>query len=349
MLVGNESKQWTCGTCGKQLEDVSVGYTCRMCSQLADGKANEFEDEKGVPKKDIRYVVGDLIDCRDNKNKWYESTVKEVKTTEVLIHFNGWASKYDEWIPIESERIAPVHSHSKAALKKSAFAVPKISVLQEVQSIVVAPPQKVIPKVAINHVVGGKIDVLDQMNMWFPATIREVRETEVFVHFDGFPEKWDEWIPIGSDRIAPLNSLSVKEASKVAAGAAPVLNRGGYVVGGLVDCQDRFNKWFESTIVEVKEDSIFVHYNGWPDKWNEWIPINSPRLAPVHTHSIPGNNRGVPAAGAAPVQPNPPQAEPAENIIQQIMAMGFSRDEAVVALRNNGNNTERAVNFLINN
>jgi hypothetical protein len=53
----------------------------------------------------------------------------------------------------------------------------------------------------------------------------------------------------------------------------------------LVDCLDTSNNWLESTIMEVKQDKVFIHYNGWPSRWDEWIPIDSKRLAPVHTHT----------------------------------------------------------------
>ena len=32
--------------------------------------------------------------------------------------------------------------------------------------------------------------------------------------------------------------------------------------------------------------SILVHYNGFERKWDEWIEIHSPRIAPFRTQSI---------------------------------------------------------------
>jgi hypothetical protein len=58
------------------------------------------------------YNVGDHIDARDKTNKWYFSTVLAVRENEILVHFEGWASKWDEWLPIGSERIAPTFTHS---------------------------------------------------------------------------------------------------------------------------------------------------------------------------------------------------------------------------------------------
>lgn len=41
---------------------------------------------------------------------------------EVLVHFEGWSSRYDEWLPLDSPRLRPAtHPHTrKEQLKKQA-------------------------------------------------------------------------------------------------------------------------------------------------------------------------------------------------------------------------------------
>ena len=53
----------------------------------------------------------------------------------------------------------------------------------------------------------------------------------------------------------------------------------------LYDVKDIAEKWWESSIRAIKDDRIFIHYNGWPMKWDEWLPIDSERLAAPHTHT----------------------------------------------------------------
>jgi hypothetical protein len=38
--------------------------------------------------------------------------------------------------------------------------------------------------------------------------------------------------------------------------------------------------------VEARGPHVYVHYNGWPARWDEWIPVDSPRLAPFRTRTI---------------------------------------------------------------
>lgn len=38
-------------------------------------------------------------------------------------------------------------------------------------------------------------------------------------------------------------------------------------------------------VVDLAAEHIMVHYKGWSDKWDEWIPRGSVRLAPCGLHS----------------------------------------------------------------
>lgn len=44
------------------------------------------------------YQVGDLLEARDFKGKWYAAEIVEGKGQRYKVHFNGWESKWDEWV-----------------------------------------------------------------------------------------------------------------------------------------------------------------------------------------------------------------------------------------------------------
>lgn len=58
--------------------------------------------------------------------------------------------------------------------------------------------------------------------------------------------------------------------------------------GQLVDCQDSFSQWYVAMVNEIRtfvEDQvetqkIYVHFIGWPRKWDEWISADSKRIEP---------------------------------------------------------------------
>ena len=40
-----------------------------------------------------------------------------------------------------------------------------------------------------------------------------------------------------------------------------------------VDCLDTVGKWCEAIVVNVKPDGVSVHYDGWADRWDEFLPL----------------------------------------------------------------------------
>lgn len=51
----------------------------------------------------------------------------------------------------------------------------------------------------------------------------------------------------------------------------------------------------------MRENAVLVHYNGWNARWDEWLPMESPRIAPFRTHTIQ-------SAYSMFMSPNPTQA-----------------------------------------
>jgi len=70
-----------------------------------------------------QFAVGDTIDCLDTVSKWYESTVRAVKDHNILVHFDGWARNWDEWIDRDSDRLAPRGSHTDGPRQKTSSMV----------------------------------------------------------------------------------------------------------------------------------------------------------------------------------------------------------------------------------
>ena len=54
----------------------------------------------------------------------------------------------------------------------------------------------------------------------------------------------------------------------------------------------------EAADEEALVPSVLVHYNGWPARWDEWLPMDSPRLAPFRTRT--SHPRDAPFASPTP-------------------------------------------------
>eukprot|EP01083_Nonionella_stella_P047407 126856_1 len=50
--------------------------------------------------------------------------------------------------------------------------------------------------------------------------------------------------------------------------------------------EDYTESWHICTIVDCKEDSVKIHYDGYDDQFEEWLPISSKRVAPFTTYTL---------------------------------------------------------------
>lgn len=63
---------------------------------------------------------------------------------------------------------------------------------------------------------------------------------------------------------------------------------GQYHQGQWLDVRDTVAQWLEATVLDVDHTArrLFVHYNAWPSRWDEWIDFGSPRLAPFRSRTL---------------------------------------------------------------
>ena len=66
-------------------------------------------------------------------------------------------------------------------------------------------------------------------------------------------------------------------------------SRRKFYPGQWVDVLDTVEQWLEAQIIEIANTStgsmVFVHYNGWPSQWDEWLDSASPRIQPFHSYT----------------------------------------------------------------
>lgn len=93
---------------------------------------------------------------------------------------------------------------------------------------------------------------------------------------------------VGSDRIEAI-SQSLTTIESLVESRFNVCRR-SLVIGQWVDVRDTVDQWLEAQILAVQDSgdgqTVLVHYNGWPSRWDEWIQTNSPRIQPLRTHTF---------------------------------------------------------------
>jgi len=81
-------------------------------------------------------------------------------------------------------------------------------------------------------------------------------------------------------------------------------------IGSLVDALDVESKWYTGYVTNIDAKSshtvkVKVHYDDWEDRFDEWIELESGKLAPYRTHAIGGRfQNGLPGRPALPIKTN---------------------------------------------
>ncbi|CEG50016.1 Ubiquitin-like protein, regulator of apoptosis [Plasmopara halstedii] len=63
-----------------------------------------------------------------------------------------------------------------------------------------------------------------------------------------------------------------------------------FFVGQWLDVKDTVNQWLESTVMDIADGKILIHYHGWPTRWDEWIDVDSDRIAAFRTRTLHTHN-----------------------------------------------------------
>jgi hypothetical protein len=56
--------------------------------------------------------IGDVLDAQDIEGHWYAARVQDAKDGKLLVHYEGWPSKWDEWLDRTSPKLLPIKTKS---------------------------------------------------------------------------------------------------------------------------------------------------------------------------------------------------------------------------------------------
>ena len=129
---------------------------------------------------------GDYIDCLDCDNRWFESVIVYATDTNLMVHFRGWQSSFDVFIPRLSFRIQPRFTHTKNWREY----------------------------VTVGDMVEVKSFTPKRVWMWYIGVVRDISSTG---HVDvtyGFPREYMTNVHIESDLIMYLGT-HVRTSQKI--------------------------------------------------------------------------------------------------------------------------------------
>ena len=62
--------------------------------------------------ENLMFTLGQWLDVKDTIGQWLEAQVTKIMPDKICVHFNGWGTRWDEWIEKNSPRIAPFRTYT---------------------------------------------------------------------------------------------------------------------------------------------------------------------------------------------------------------------------------------------
>jgi len=186
----------------------SPSYADYKEEKQAASTTNQHQPNPLPPHTFRPFFLHQWLDVRDTEGSWLEAQVVDVSgsgsSTYIRVHYKGYKAKYDEWLDTalthpHSSRIAPLHRHTRPKWPLPDWPVLPLTADGEVAAVLSAP-----------------VDCLDTTDKWLPAHLvqYDTQHHYALVSYDGWKADFNEWINIGSYRLAPPRTHTTTTSNK---------------------------------------------------------------------------------------------------------------------------------------
>merc|ERR1712137_49296 len=214
------------------------------------------------------FKVGNRFDVQDEYFNWFTGEILEVVGDCVLIRYDGFSSVFDEWFPIDSPRVQPLHTVTIEAQRSTGNG-----------SGIFSPPPV---GTKIQRFVNG--NPMDFQEGKITAVSSDSIEVSLVDSQSAISIAIQKGKPTHQLRFSPeFNSPTLEDISY-----------GNLSVGQDVDVRDEYFTWYTGKIhrIDTTKKMAFVSYDGWDEGWRAWVPFEK-RVAPINTHTKNGTRSSL--------------------------------------------------------
>ena len=168
------------------------------------------EPGRGADKAGIK--AGDFIRATDG-GEWWEAKVLESQKKQLKIHFQGFATTEDTWVPRSADKLRPLTEQQQRELQAARAWLPSVEA-------------------------GDRVLAIDckQDGNWYEAKVLESERRRLKIHFKGCGSKDDIWVERTTDRLRPPAPKDLDEQPAACGSVVPTEHEGaeqhGEVPGG---------------------------------------------------------------------------------------------------------------------
>ncbi|XP_078203912.1 lethal(3)malignant brain tumor-like protein 4 isoform X9 [Callithrix jacchus] len=294
-----------------------------------------FSKDQSFPEHENGFQIGMRLEGIDPRRPsvFCVLSVAEVCGYRLRLHFDGYLSCYDFWTNAGSPDIHPVgwcektkhELHIPKGYRKDKFVWMDYLKACKLQN---APkklfrnrsPNGPMPK---EFQVGMKLEAVDRKNpsLVCVATIADIVEDRLLVHFDNWDDSFDYWCDVNSPYVQPVGwcqengrtliapqgypdpenfswteYLEATQTNAVPAKVFKMRLPHGFLPNMKLEVVDKRNPRLirVATIVDVDDQRVKVHFDGWDHKYDYWVEADSPDIHPIGWCDVTGHPLEVP-------------------------------------------------------
>uniref|UniRef100_A0A8C5UG48 SAM domain-containing protein n=1 Tax=Malurus cyaneus samueli TaxID=2593467 RepID=A0A8C5UG48_9PASS len=239
-------------------------------------------------------------------------TVAEVVGYRMRLHFDGYPECYDFWANADSSDIHPVgwcEKTSHKLLPPKGFKEGEFNWTSYLKNCKAQAAPKSLFKTLSSPVtpsgfrLGMKLEAVDKKNpsLICVATIMDMVENRLLIHFDNWDESYDYWCETSSPYIRPVGYCQETGTPLITPPGMLKRPPHGFQVNTKLEAVDRRNPILirVATIVDKDNHRIKIHFDGWDHHYDFWVDADSPDIHPVGWCDKTGHTLQVPLVGQA--------------------------------------------------
>ncbi|XP_042295680.1 lethal(3)malignant brain tumor-like protein 4 isoform X2 [Sceloporus undulatus] len=299
-----------------------------------------FKESQSFPQNKNGFRVGMKLEGLDPEHPslFCVLSVAEVQGYRMRLHFDGYSECYDFWVNADSPDIHPVGWCEKTGhklLPPKGYKDGEFNWTSYLKNCKAQAAPKTLFKALNTPVtpsgfrVGMKLEAVDKKNpsLMCVATIADMLDNRLLVHFDNWGESYDYWCDASSPYIRPVGYCQetgtplttpaeykdfktfswekyLEETGSQAAPARAFKLRPahGFQANMKLEAVDKRNPMLirVATIVDKDDHHVKIHFDGWDNYFDFWIDADSPNIHPVGWCAKTGHDLQLPPGTADP-------------------------------------------------
>lgn len=131
----------------------------------------------------------------------------------------------------------------------------------------------------VDPLISSRLEVRSEGD-WYKARVVDARGGTYRVHYFGYEDSDDEWVTRREFRTSKVSVASNQKRDDNSnwklsdyRSASESRSSSEYRIGANVEVNWK-GKWYNARILDAKEGRHLVHYTGYDDSWDEWVPNN---------------------------------------------------------------------------